>query len=115
MDDKNDKVARARRALAKTPPPEVRCWETPLTLHAPGSWGWAGPSHMSGLVDCRAFLVPYTSVSALTPGTKCYRDITYESDQRNKIVVPGTCEYRPMENPYGTCTSYMYTARYLIL
>ena len=67
---KNDKLARARRALAKTPPHEVRCWETPPTSHTPGSWGWAAPTHMSGLVYCRAFLVPYTSVSALTPGTK---------------------------------------------
>ena len=62
MDDKNDKVARARRALAKTPP-EVRCWETPLTLHAPRSWGWAVRTHMSAATNSREFansVVSYT-------------------------------------------------------
>ena len=32
----------------------------------------------------RAFLVPYTSVSALAPGTKFYSELTYESDHSNR-------------------------------
>ena len=46
----------------------MRCWETPPTLHAPGSWGWAAPTHTAvpgDAADTRVFLYTHPGAKSI--------------------------------------------------